>query len=50
MVYYELAGESVENMMKQIDRLYLEEPSAGSRRMSGYLERLTGQEVNLYIF
>lgn len=48
MVYYELAGESVENieLMKQIDRLYLLDPSAGARRMSGYLERLTGQKVN----
>jgi putative transposase len=48
MVYYELAGESEENraLMKQMDRLYLEDPTAGSRRMRDYLERLTGQEVN----
>ncbi len=48
MVYYELAGETLENIefMKQIDRLYLVDPSAGARRMSSYLERLTGQKVN----
>lgn len=48
MVYYELTGESEENraLMKEMDRLYLEDPTAGSRRMSDYLERLTGQEVN----
>ena len=48
MVYYELAGESVENieLMKHIDRLYLVDPSAGARRMSCYLERLTGRKIN----
>ena len=48
MVYYELVGESELNraLMKQIDRLYLEDPTAGSRRMSDYLERLTGREIS----
>ena len=48
LVYYELSGESVENqeLMKRMDRLYLEDPSAGSRRMSSYLSRQAGSAKN----
>jgi putative transposase len=48
MIYYDLSDETVENLelMKKIDRLYLEDPSAGSRRMSSYLSRETGKATN----
>lgn len=48
MVYYQLSDESEENLelMSKIDRLYLEDPSAGSRRMSLYLNRQTGRSMN----
>ncbi len=47
MVYYQLAGESSDNLrlMKAIDRLHLTDPSAGSRRMCKYLRRLTGKKI-----
>jgi len=47
MVYYQLAGESSENLrfMETVDRLHMIDPSAGSRRMSKYLRRLTGQKI-----
>lgn len=46
-VYYRLAGESLENLclMKEIDKIHLEDPTAGSRRMSKYLKRLTGKQI-----
>ncbi len=48
LIYYDLSEETVENLdlMKQMDRLYLEDPSAGSRRMSSYLRRHTGKGTN----
>jgi len=48
MIYYSLSDETVENleMMRQMDRLYFEDPSAGSRRMSSYLRRQTGTAAN----
>lgn len=44
VVYYELAGESTENLrlMEMLDRLHLDDPSAGVRRMQWYVSRLTG--------
>ena len=47
LVYYRLTGESSENLrlMKQIDVLHIEDPSAGSRRLSRYLTRLTGRSI-----
>ena len=47
MVYYELAGESGEalKLMKEIDRLYMIDPTAGTRRMYKYLKRLTGKKI-----
>ena len=47
-MYYQLAGESSENLrlMKQIDVLHLEDPAAGSRRLSRYLTRQIGREVS----
>ncbi len=33
-------------LMEKIDHLYLEDPSAGSRRMTSYLKRETGNAVN----
>jgi putative transposase len=44
VLYYELAGESEENLrlMEMLDRLHLEDPSAGVRRMQWYVHRLTG--------
>lgn len=44
VLYYELAGESEENLrlMEMLDRLHLEDPSAGVRRMQLYVHRLTG--------
>ena len=46
-VYYEPAGESDENlrMMTEIDRIYMEDPTAGTRRMMDYLLRKTGKPV-----
>lgn len=48
LIYYELSDETLENLelMKQMDRLYLEDPSAGSRRMSSYLRRQIGKATN----
>jgi putative transposase len=48
MIYYDLTEETVENLelMKKLDHLYLEDPSAGSRRMSSYLRRQTGTAAN----
>ena len=44
LVYYSLQGESAETraLMRLIDQLHLQDPSAGSRRMYKYLRRLTG--------
>jgi putative transposase len=41
MVYYLPKGEPAENLrlMREIDELHLEDPSAGARRMRSYLER-----------
>jgi len=46
-VYYEPAGESEENlrMMAAIDRIHMQDPTAGTRRMNGYLLRQTGKPV-----
>jgi len=48
MIYYDLSDETVENLelMNKLDHLYLEDPSAGSRRMSSYLRRHTGKAAN----
>ena len=48
MVYYDLSDETVENLelMEKLDHNYLEDPSAGSRRMSSYLRRQTGKATN----
>lgn len=47
LVYYQLSGESEENLrlMEQMDRLHLSDPSAGTRRICIYLERLTGKSI-----
>jgi putative transposase len=47
LVYYRLAEESLEdiNLMKEIDRLHMVDPTAGTRRMSKYLRRITGQKI-----
>lgn len=47
VVYYQLSGESPENLalMENIDKLHLEDPAAGSRRMFKYLRRLTGKQI-----
>jgi len=47
IVYYELAGESRENLglMKEIDQLHMIDPTAGTRRMYKYLKRLTGKKI-----
>ena len=47
MVYYQLSGESPENLrlMEAMDRLHMTDPSAGSRRMYKYLRRLTGKKI-----
>jgi len=47
MVYYRLAGESLEalNLMKEIDKIYLDDPTAGTRRMCKYLKRMTGKPI-----
>ena len=48
MIYYDLSGETLENLelMKKLDYLYLEDPRAGSRRMSSYLRRQTAKATN----
>ena len=48
LIYYELSEESEENLvlMEKMDHLYLEDPSAGSRRMRSYLKRQTKRVVN----
>ena len=48
VVYYQLSGESYENerMMKEMDRIHMTDPTAGSRRMCCYLRRLTGRKVS----
>lgn len=45
LVYYQLSGESEENLrlMETMDRLHMSDPSAGTRRLCAYLERLTGK-------
>ncbi len=47
MVYYQLSGESPENLriMQTMDRLHMIDPSAGSRRLYKYLRRLTGKKI-----
>lgn len=47
LVYYQLSGESGENLqvMKVMDRLHLSDPSAGTRRICEYLQRLTGKDI-----
>ena len=44
ILYYERTGESPENLyiMAIIDRLHLEDPSAGTRRLQCYIHRKTG--------
>jgi len=44
ILYYERTGESPENLyfMSIIDRLHLDDPSAGTRRMQRYIYRKTG--------
>jgi len=44
ILYYERIGESPENLyfMSIIDRLHLDDPSAGTRRMQRYIYRKTG--------
>ncbi len=46
LVYYCLKGESAENLalMRLIDKVHMEDPSAGSRRMYKYLKRITGKK------
>ncbi|WP_136806436.1 IS3 family transposase [Desulfosediminicola flagellatus] len=46
-VYYQLAEESSENqkLMQLIDEQHLEDPSAGTRRMSKYVRRKTGIKI-----
>lgn len=48
MIYYKLSAETEENLglMERLDHLYLEDPSAGSRRMSSYLSRHRGKATN----
>jgi putative transposase len=48
MIYYDLSEETLENLalMEKMDQLYLEDPSAGSRRMSSYLRRQTAKATN----
>jgi len=47
VLYYELSGETEENLeiMATIDRLHMEDPSAGNRRMLEYIKRQTGRPV-----
>jgi putative transposase len=48
MIYYDLSGETAENLdlMKRMDHLFFEDPSAGSRRISSYLTRQIGKATN----
>lgn len=48
IIYYDLSDETSENLelMKKLDKNYLEDPSAGSRRHSTYLTRQTGKATN----
>jgi putative transposase len=48
LVYYELSGESEENLklMRAIDKLHMDDPSAGSRRMNCYINRQTETKIN----
>lgn len=48
LVYYELSGESEENLklMKAIDKLHMDDPSAGSRRMNCYINRQTETKIS----
>ena len=48
MIYYDLSEETFENLelMKKLDHLFFEDPSAGSRRMSSYLRRQTDKATN----
>jgi len=47
VVYHLLSDESPENLalMEKIDKLHLEAPAAGNRRMFKYLRRLTGKQI-----
>lgn len=47
VIYYQLSDESPENLalMEEIDKIHLEDPTAGSRRMFKYLRRLTGKQI-----
>ena len=48
LVYYELSGESEENLklMRAIDKLHMDDPSAGSRRMNCYINRQTEKKIS----
>jgi putative transposase len=48
LVYYELSGESEENLkiMRAIDKLHMDDPSAGSRRMNCYINRQTETKIS----
>lgn len=47
LFYYQLKTESRKNqiLMELIDRLHLQDPAAGTRRMSKLLRRLTGERI-----
>lgn len=47
MVYYQLSGEPLANimLMEKIDQLHMEDPAAGTRRMSKYIRRWTGKKI-----
>ena len=47
LFYYQLKTESRKNqiLMELIDRLHLQDPAAGTRRMSKLLRRLTGEHI-----
>ena len=49
LVYYPSCGESAENLalMELLDRKHLEDPSAGVRRMSAYVQVITGKSANM---
>lgn len=46
-LYYKPTGEPLvnHNLMRLIDKYHLEDPSAGTRRMSKYLRRATGMKI-----
>jgi putative transposase len=48
MVYYTPIGESAENLklMRVLDEMYFEDPTAGSRRLKSYILRRIGLKVN----